>query len=337
MNILTFFMELAVKADTVKINEFIHSIGELNLASVASSLGLGGMYEGLKKIMDIGATAGVAMGQFASQTGLSAQNMDKFEKFSQRMGVQAGVATASVKGLQDAMFKVAMGEGNPEPFTLLGIGPQSDVFKFLDQMHEKLKEITDPNLKRRILNNLNIAPEMMIALQSTDQVWQSYKSIATTSKQMAQDLRQYNAEVVAMGQNTNTFFQHIAADMTPWLHVINGALDKISEKMAKSKAFSHYFEAGLLAAGTTLAVGASAAIPGVGIPLAYAIGTAGYGVAGGLAMNEAVNGRKTEIVQHNEINVHGANMSYEDLQRAVKDGLSSFVEEAHDNDSDNEQ
>ena len=53
MKIGELFVELGFHADTMKLKEFTSALGELSMSSVMSVLGLGTLYESVKKIMGI--------------------------------------------------------------------------------------------------------------------------------------------------------------------------------------------------------------------------------------------------------------------------------------------
>lgn len=136
MKIGELFMELGFKSDTMKLKDFMHAVGDLNMRSVASAVGLGALYEATAKIMGITGDASNTMYNFSQQTGLSAQEMTRFAQVVSESGGDAKEAEQFIRKIQMDMALMAAGQPsqllamwrflNINPYQLHGVADAVD-------------------------------------------------------------------------------------------------------------------------------------------------------------------------------------------------------------------
>lgn len=108
---------------------------------------------------------GVALKDFALQTGLSTDNLQRWLYYAKQNDVAAADLTETVKGLQTAAADIALGRGNMAPWQLLGISPQQDPFVILDQLRDKLKQMPE-GIARTVAQQLGISDKVFQMLLS---------------------------------------------------------------------------------------------------------------------------------------------------------------------------
>lgn len=221
------FVQLGFKADKTKLNDFIKSIGELDMRSIVAGLGLKGIQETIEKIMDSASGAAKDMNNFGKATGLSTQKMQQFGNFAEQMGVSADDAQSSVKGLQDSLTKIRMGEGNIRPFALLGVSVTKDVWKTLDDIHKKMLDPRIPDaIKKTMLQEMGLSESMMTVLKSSDAQWATIKDQMFMTDSQIEGVQKYNAAMAKLSQVIRMNLQDLAADLAP---VIVKATELVSQ------------------------------------------------------------------------------------------------------------
>lgn len=139
MKIGEFFAELGVEGGTEMkstLTDLISSFGAMEIATVGE---IGALVElGLKffKVSQDAFAAAVAFQMFSNQTGLSWQELQKWQIVAQQANVSAESVSSSVMGLQRAMAQIRLGGGNIAPFQILGVGINQDAFAVLRQLRE---------------------------------------------------------------------------------------------------------------------------------------------------------------------------------------------------------
>ncbi len=218
MKIAELFVQLGFKSDTTKLHDFIHSMGELNLSSVLSAMGLKEVLDVTKQIMDTAEKTALGINSFTKETGLSGKKMQQFSQFAEQMGASADDAVSGIKALQMNVLKVRMGEGNIRPFTLTGISPFQDTFKIMDEIHKKM---IDPSIndavKRMIISEFGLSESMATVLKSSDAEWNSIKRLGSVTDEQVGVLMQYHKAWTEVGQQVNLFIVKLAGEYAPGL------------------------------------------------------------------------------------------------------------------------
>jgi hypothetical protein len=179
MHIGELVMKLLFEADTMKLNDFIKSVGELNMKSIMTSLGVGGLYETIHKVMGVTTEAAIGMNEYAIVTGESGQEMVKFGKYAEQMGASADDAQASLRGLKAAALAARI-SGDMTPFATIGvpsdkINDYMTVFGKLIEFYNK----TDPksDIWRYVTAQLHVPESMIPVLRSVKDAQELQKKI----------------------------------------------------------------------------------------------------------------------------------------------------------------
>lgn len=130
------FMELGFDVDQVKLNDVVQSIGKLNFNSVLAGLGVAGLVDGLKQIMEIGSGVIEPMYEFNKETGLSSQKMRQWTEYAEKMGDKGDVVAQSLAGLQKKVFAM---QATGDPSLLTGLNFLNKFGANID-----LKDLKDP-------------------------------------------------------------------------------------------------------------------------------------------------------------------------------------------------
>ena len=230
------FVQLGFNADKTKLNDFIKSIGELDMRSIVAGLGLKGIQETIEKIMDSASGAAKDMNNFGKATGLSTKNMQQFGNFAEQMGVSSDEAMSSVKGLQDSLTKIRMGEGNIRPFALLGVSVTKDVWKTIDDIHKKMLDPRIPDaIKRTMIQEMGLSESMMTVLKASDAQWATIKDQMYMTESQIAGVQKYNAAMAKLAQSWRMVMQDAAAFLAPYIEKLAVFLTQFSDALHTSK------------------------------------------------------------------------------------------------------
>lgn len=167
MNVGELFVKLGVKADTKTLREFGQKLNDLPVDAALAIAGLAGVSFELKHIAQEAMNAAVGFQLFTNQTGLSWQELQKWQIAASQANVSVEAVTTSVSALQRNMAEIRLGRGNIAPYQMLGINPNQDAFHVLEQLRQRIKGV-DPSTATNIVSQMGINPEMMNLLKLSD-------------------------------------------------------------------------------------------------------------------------------------------------------------------------
>ena len=190
MNIGEFFVTLGVDAETTKLKDFVKGIGDLPIRAAAAIGELAGISFELTRIAQESMNAAVGFQLFTSQTGLSAQDLQRWQIVAEQANVSASSVAGSVTNLQRQLAEIRLGRGNIAPFQLLGISANQDAFRVLDQLREKIKGL-DAATATNIIAQMGLSPDMIQVLRLTDKEFSKFSQTirGMTEKQEATFLK----------------------------------------------------------------------------------------------------------------------------------------------------
>ena len=243
-------VELGFKSDNVKLKDFIHSLGELNLSSIAAALGVGGLFNVMQKVMTSSIETAKGISHFGHETGISTDKMQKFVKFAEQMGVSSSDAESSLRGLQQKIFDVQMGKDQGRGFLLTNISPYQDTLDVVQQLYDRfndkefmnqfglsigkggqsMKEL-QADFKRMIASDFNLTTSMLNLFDVNRDVWDSMDKIGVLSAGQIKDLMELNKQWVMIKQNVTLAADNLSTYFAPKLGQVNEALGDFSEFM----------------------------------------------------------------------------------------------------------
>ena len=170
MRIAEFFAEIGLKGDKVanmSLRDLIGSFGDLKAITVAE---LGALYQLGTEFAEMAKeaySAAAALHNFEMRTGLSAQELQKWQIVAEQANVSAGSVTQAVDALSRASAAIRLGQGNIAPFQILGISPHQSAFKILEQLRSSLRGMDRP-MAVNLLGQLGIDASMINILSLTN-------------------------------------------------------------------------------------------------------------------------------------------------------------------------
>lgn len=172
MTIAELFVNLGVKgADKSKksIEGVKSSLVEVKDSSLAAKAGILAAIYGLEQMMAHSARFGTSMLNFSTQTGLSAQNLQKLQYAARLAGVESQELEGSIRGVQDSMTKMLLGKGAPEGLGMLankvGFDPKRarDTYYVFEQI-TKLAQQVPPDIATALIKSFGVSENTIAAM-----------------------------------------------------------------------------------------------------------------------------------------------------------------------------
>lgn len=226
-----FFVSIGVDAaqGEITVGNLVQSFGELEIATLAEIGLLWEMGVALAKVVDEGMKASLGFEQFTMHTGLSAQELQKWQIIAQQSHASAEDVTSSVEALTKHLANLAVGIPDSALASLqqLGIsafgagGKLKDAFQIFGEIQQRLGVISkDAGQQERILAGLGISPNlretMLLAKEQAE-------ALAATAHGMNEDQEKSFDSMRQHFVNIGLIAKDIGIDIGAWVANIDKA------------------------------------------------------------------------------------------------------------------
>ncbi len=251
MKIGELFVELGFMSgdDGKKLNDFARGIGNLNLSSIAAVLGVGALYEALRRMTEQAVAAGLAIHSFGVQTGLSTSAMQQWSFFAEQMGASGEDVANALKSIQMQQAKIKIGQGNPNVFSMIGASVSDDPFKVLESLQKKYKMLR-PDLQRLINSEFGLSDAMLNVLKASDEQISKIGKIKVASDGANESIVKMRETWVEIRQALFRFSNAVIAALAPAFEHIG----KLLMDLGRGIEIIFQFKAALIVLGSTLLI-----------------------------------------------------------------------------------
>ena len=167
MKIGEFFVQLGVQSDSKTLKEFTNEIANLPVSVAGGIAALIGLEYELTKLAGEAMNTAIGFQMFTNQTGLSWQELQKWQLVAAQANVSTDAVASSINALQRQMAEIHLGRGNIAPFQLLGISPTGTAFDVLDKLRDRIKGL-DAATGTNLITQMGLSPEMINVLKLSD-------------------------------------------------------------------------------------------------------------------------------------------------------------------------
>jgi hypothetical protein len=205
MKIGEFFVQLGINADTLKLKDFVNSLGELPLAAAGAIAGLAGISLSLGDMIENTLGTAVGLKKFNDQTGLSVDELQKWQAAAERMNVSSGTMQASLEGLYKNITQIKLGMGgNAQGFMMLGIDPRQSPFKILEQLRAASHKYNREQFSEMI-EMMGLSREMVSVLRLSTAEFNKQSNVPNMNLEQMEKFLKLKNELVEMGQEAKQF------------------------------------------------------------------------------------------------------------------------------------
>lgn len=233
MNIAEFFIALGfdIQGDQ-QLKRLDVDLKKLQTSATKLLAVFGGMTASMALMMQQAMGLTNAFRQFEGITGLSAQELQKWQGQARALGVDAEEVTQAILALQKQSAEIAMGGGNIKPWQLLGISPHQDPFSLLTQLKERIKGLR-PEIARSVLAEAGISDNMYFVLKATNEELAKFAENAVVDPKVQAELNALNVswnQLIVLVRRSATAF---AAVLAPAATYVMDKLKALSVQLSK--------------------------------------------------------------------------------------------------------
>lgn len=233
MNIAELFARIGLKTDEGKAKSFHRTMTTVKVGLIATTVAATATSLAIRKITSDAMKAAVAFKQLETETGASAQQLQKWQAVAEQTNQTAESVTAAIKAIVANQEKIKLGQGDISGFQLLGIDPRQDPFKILEELRVKTKGLSD-GMKKNILSQMGVGTGLLQTLNLTRKEFDTMADRAwIISPQAIETLNQTKSAMDLAGRSINYMKAQIAVGLSPQIRKITKdfqAWMKINEK-----------------------------------------------------------------------------------------------------------
>lgn len=204
MNIGELFVTLGVKGKGLgTLKDVAKMVGNLPVDAAAAIAGMAGISLELGKMAEEAMATSVAFQAFTNQTGLSWQQLQRWEIVAEQANVSTQAMASSISTLERNLAEIRLGRGNIAPFQMLGIGvqPGTDAFTVMEKLRDRIKGL-NPATATNMITQMGLSPEMMNVLRLSDRQFAEFGArVHGINEQQQQDFLKTKLTVVQLGQS----------------------------------------------------------------------------------------------------------------------------------------
>lgn len=226
MNIAELFARIGLKTDEDKAKSFHRAMATVKVGLIATTAVATGTALAIRKITSEAMAGAVAFKQFETETGASAQELQKWQAVAEQTNQSAESVTSAIKSIVSNQEKIKLGQGDISGFQILGIDPRQDPFKILEELRTKSKDLSD-GMKKNILTQIGVGAGMLQTLNLTRKEFDEMADRAwIISPQAIETLNQTKSAVDLAARSINYMKTQIAVGLSPQTKMITKDFQK---------------------------------------------------------------------------------------------------------------
>ena len=216
--------------DTDKESKKSENLGkQLKFVSIGFLAAMGAATAFMLKIRDLTSeslSAAAAFQQFESETGASAQELQKWQHIADATNNSAQAVTDSIKAITTNQEKIKLGQGDISGYQLLGIDPTQDPFEILEELKTKTKDL-DQGMKKNVLGQLGVSSDLIQVLELSNKEFDKMASRAFIIPPTAiNTMAKTRGSLTTLGNAVKYLKAMITTELSP-------SIEKIVEKTLK--------------------------------------------------------------------------------------------------------
>lgn len=216
MTVAELFARIGLKTDEAKAKSFQRTMTGVKTTMIAATAAATGTALAIRKITSDAFAAATALKQFETETGASAQELQKWQAVAEQTNQSAQAVDSAVRAIAANQEKIKLGQGDISGYQLLGINPNDKTpFEILEEVRSATVGMTDA-MKKNILQQMGIGSGLLQTLNLTREEFDAMAGNAwIISPQAIETLNKTKSSVDLAGRAIKYMKTEIAVGLSP--------------------------------------------------------------------------------------------------------------------------
>ena len=202
MNVGELFVTLGIKGRGLgTLKDISKRIADLPVDAAAAIAGMAGISFELGKMTEEALHTAVSFQAFTNQTGLSWQQLQRWQIVAEQANVSAETMATSISTLERNLAEIRLGRGNIAPFQMLGISANQNAFAVIEQLRTRIKGL-NPATATNLISQMGLSPDMINVLRLSDRQFGEFANhVHGINERQQQDFLKAKMAIVQFGQS----------------------------------------------------------------------------------------------------------------------------------------
>lgn len=215
MTIVDLFARIGLKTDEEKAKSFDRTIKGVKNGLIAATAAAAGVSLVIKKVTSDALDSAVALKQFSVETGASTTELQRWQSVLEQTNQPIENVNDAIKQLSSNREKIKLGQGNISGYQLLGIDPNQDPFKILEDLRDKTDGLSQA-MKKNMLSQFGLSSGLIQSLELSREQFDGMASRAFIIDPKAIDtLTKTKANIDTTARAINYMKTQIAVGLAP--------------------------------------------------------------------------------------------------------------------------
>lgn len=233
MKLAEFFVSLGFEMDGEKsLDQLDEKLGHLAGNAGKALAMFGSLTAGMAVMLHQAMETANGFRRFGAITGLSSEELQKWQYIAGQAGVNAEDVTSSIVAMQKQAAEIARGGGNPNAWGMLGLSPSANPFETIAKLRESIKGLS-PAIAHSLVENLGVGEGVFAMLEMTDQKFRQLEKDFIVSKEQTKGINQISSAWSEVVWQINAVKNQLVAALIPALRPVLDSLKVLLAKMAE--------------------------------------------------------------------------------------------------------
>jgi len=196
-----------------------------------AALGVGSLTTALGFMLNMSMDAGVELKKFAAATGLSTDELQRWQFMAEQNNVSGKEMLDTIKEIQKAGADIRLGRGNIAPWQLFGVDPTQDPFTVLKNLRAAINRFPE-DIARTIAGDAGISDDVFQMLRNTNLEFDKLEQKYIASRKQAEDLARLKGQWAGIKFELTSIGIQLTATFLPLLQKAVPYIQKGADKLA---------------------------------------------------------------------------------------------------------
>jgi hypothetical protein len=215
------FARIGLQADTKQGESFLNQLKNMKIGLGVASISAAAFVLTLKNITNEAFNSALSLKKFNLETGASTDELQKWMSVADEVSGSGQAVAESIKAITSNQEKIKLGQGNISGYQLLGINPNNDPFKILEQLRQKTSGLNQA-MKKNVMEQMGVSKDLIGVLELTnDQFDAMAKRAFIVPEEALRDIDKARASTMELKNALDYFKSMLTAKLAPSIIKIN--------------------------------------------------------------------------------------------------------------------
>jgi hypothetical protein len=167
-SIADIFARIGLKADTAQGKTFLDQLKHITIGLGIATISATAFIGIIKSIANESINTALSLKKFHQETGASTDQLQRWQAVADETNNSGQAVAESIQAIVDNQQKIKLGQGNIGGYQLLGINPNQDPFKIMEDLRTKTVGLSQA-MKKNVMSQIGVSKDLIAVLDLTNE------------------------------------------------------------------------------------------------------------------------------------------------------------------------